>query len=128
MTTEILILLLLFQIKHLIADYYLQYPYMYENKGKPTNWIKPLMDHSLIHGLSTIVILIGYELYNTTPLWTMLLPLFDIGTHFIIDRIKAIQPEGPNTAKFWQYLGIDQMLHHTVGIIIIWFLTYNVIT
>jgi len=123
MTIDILILLLAFQAKHLIADYYLQFPYMYENKGKPTGWIKPLMDHSIIHGIGTSIILIMHELYMPTPMWALLLPLFDIGSHFIVDRIKAIQPEGPDTKKFWTNLGWDQLIHHTVGIIIIFYIT-----
>jgi len=131
MTTEILILLLAFQIKHLIADYYLQTPYMYENKGQPTGWMWPLFDHVLVHIAGTTMILATYVVYKSTeetymPLFLVMLfaIIFDFTTHFITDRIKAIQPEGPDTKKFWTNLGWDQLIHHSVGIIIIFYITY----
>ena len=130
MTNEILILLIAFQIKHLIADYYLQFPYMYENKGKPTDpfnnewiWFRPLFDHAGIHALFTFIILYiaGItRLIDITILLIVFMSFIDLSTHFAIDRWKATQKGGPDTAKFWQYLGIDQMLHHLVGIFIIW--------
>ncbi len=130
MNIEILVLLVLFQIKHLIADYYLQFPYMYENKGKETGWVKPLFDHAGIHALGTLLIIHFYIIsiepeILTREAFLIFLPatLFDFVTHFITDRIKAIQPEGPDTKKFWTNLGWDQLIHHTVGIIIIFYIT-----
>ncbi len=132
MTTEILILLLLFQIKHLVADYYLQFPYMYENKGQPTKWIIPLFDHAAIHALGTSIIIFLYFMYTAIPtkiggefalLITIGAVIFDGTSHFIIDRWKATRKTDPTQSKFWQYLGIDQMLHHIIGILIIWFIT-----
>ena len=93
---------------------------MYENKGKATGWIKPLLDHSTIHGIGTLIILIIHELFVPTPWYILFLPFFDIATHFITDRWKATRPDGPDNYWFWHNLGIDQMLHHLVGIIIIW--------
>ncbi len=102
MTLEILILLLAFQAKHLIADYYLQFPYMYENKGKAVDWVKPLFDHAGIHSVFTFWIVF----FTTISPWIALLALvFDFVTHFVTDRIKAIQPEGPDTKRFWTNLG-----------------------
>ncbi len=130
MTLEILFLLLAFQAKHLIADYYLQFPYMYENKGKPAGWIKPLFDHAGIHAMGTFVIIHFYliglipEILSREAITILLsVSLFDFATHFITDRIKAIQPEGPDTKRFWTNLGWDQLAHHTVGILIIFYIT-----
>ena len=131
MTTTVLILLLVFQVKHLIADYYLQFPYMYQNKGAKTGWFKPLLDHSLVHAGLTVIILTVY-LYSATPntpdglIQMATIPLmagiFDFVTHFVTDRWKATQGVGPDTSKFWQDLGIDQMAHHIVGILIVWWI------
>lgn len=51
-----LFLLLAFQVKRLLADYYLQFPYMYENKGKKKGWVEPLLHHAFIHGIFTLLI------------------------------------------------------------------------
>jgi len=127
MELHFLLLLLAFQAKHLIADYYLQFPYMYENKGKKENWIEPLFDHSLIHALSTFLIIFLYMLYAGLPykvgggiavIITFGLSIFDFVTHFITDRWKATRKTDPSQSWFWQSLGIDQMIHHTIGIII----------
>jgi len=135
MTTEILILLLAFQIKHLIADYYLQFPYMYENKGKKERWIEPLFDHSFIHAIGTILIVFIYMLVTNKPselgsitaaIITIGVVIFDFITHFITDRWKATRKTDPSKSWFWQSLGIDQMIHHTVGILIIWYITVGV--
>ncbi len=132
MNFEILILLLTFQFKHLIADYYLQFPYMYENKGKPFNWVKPLVDHSLTHAIGTFIIITLFILYKNTAITSnlatiiftiMMLTFFDFSTHFITDRIKATRKATPDTSQFWYNLGIDQMIHHTVGILIIFYIT-----
>lgn len=129
MTHNILILLFLFQIKHLIADYYLQFPYMYENKGKDKGWVGPLIDHSLVHAVSTLIIVSIYFILTNVPsevgstyamIATSLIFLFDAVTHFLIDRWKAIKKTNPSESRFWRLLGIDQFLHHIVGIIIIY--------
>lgn len=129
MTNEILILLIAFQFKHLISDYYLQFPYMYENKGKEAGWIKPLLHHSGIHALGTLLIVgvHGSFVHSDAASFHVLsvlivVVLFDFLTHFATDRIKATRKEGPDNPKFWQALGVDQMIHHLVGIIIVWYI------
>jgi len=126
-TTEILLLLIAFQIKHLIADYYLQFPYMYENKGKKlfSEWFEPLTFHAGTHGVLTltIVVVFHFTVHNLSPFMLFLLPMFDLATHFAIDRWKATRGRHPGESKFWTDLGIDQMLHHIVGIIIIYWIT-----
>jgi len=112
-------LLVAFQLKHLIADYYLQYPFMYENKGKATGWLIPLSMHSFTHA-SIVVTIAGFA--GATLELALIAALIDFGTHFAIDRWKATQPEVPDTSKFWTNLGIDQMLHHLVGIGIVYIL------
>ena len=121
MNETILIMLLAFQIKHLVADYYLQYPYMYENKGKAKGWFKPLLDHSLVHTLGTALIVVAYSIFIVKLSLTVMigLILFDLVTHFITDRWKATRKTDPSQAFFWESLGIDQMVHHTVGILIV---------
>jgi len=129
MLEQFLVLALLFQVKHIVADYYLQFPYMYENKGKAKGWIKPLFDHSIIHAAGTLIIvfiyMIAYDMpYHIEPemavMWTFLLSIFDFITHFSVDRWKATRKTDPSQAWFWQSLGLDQMAHHVVGLLIIY--------
>ncbi len=131
MINSILFLLIVFQIKHLIVEFYLQTPYMYENKGNAIGWVKPLMAHAGMHAASTFIIIFIFTLIfininiNGIQYHLFLLvgfSLFDGTTHFIIDRWKATLQYSTTESKFWTSLGIDQILHHIVGIIIIYFI------
>jgi len=130
MNIEILILLMAFQAKHLIADYYLQFPYMYLNKGKENGWTEPLADHAGVHAFFTTIIVIVFLVlhrnnYSMAEAVIMLMVTisFDFLTHFFTDRWKAIKKDTPDTTEFWYSLGIDQMIHHVVGIIIVFWIT-----
>jgi len=124
MSIELLFLLLLgFQVKHFLADYPLQFAYMYENKGKLGGWVRPLSDHSLVHATFTFFITVGFVGVSIA----LALGAFDYITHFLTDRWKASKRESPTESSFWINLGIDQMVHHTVGIIII-YVMYVVLT
>lgn len=123
MNIVILLLLLAFQAKHLGADYFWQTPYMYKNKGSAVGYIKPLALHSAIHAGITALILSVYLLPNTLPEISFILAatLLDFTTHFTIDRWKAKLKYTPNESRFWEALGVDQFLHHFVGLIIVYF-------
>jgi hypothetical protein len=115
----ILILLVVFQIKHFVADYLLQGKYMLGKFNADWSFFKPLAAHAGVHSGFTFIItgaLVGF--------WPGLaLGLFDGVTHFVTDRIKA----GPkyfgkyqkDQKEFWWALGFDQMVHHLVHYIII---------
>lgn len=134
MFIEVLVLLVIFQLKHLIADYYLQYLYMYENKGKAEKWFKPHLDHALIHATFTLAILtlFGSVFFPEANKYQIALvlggaTLFDLATHFLIDRWKATRDRHPGQSEFWADLGIDQRIHHLVGILIV-FTTIYIVT
>ncbi len=124
-TTIIFILLMVFQIKHLIADYYLQTPRMYLNKGKSYGWFWPLVEHAGVHAIGTFVIIIitlvltGGFAITDIQLIALVASGFDFLTHFAIDRWKATKKQTPDQPAFWVSLGWDQMGHHIVGILII---------
>lgn len=129
MIITLLVLLIAFQIKHLMADYYWQFPYMYLNKGAKTGWLEPLALHAGVHaGLTAMILTIWFSVISLEPtlehkvlLFSMV--VFDFITHFVTDRWKATRGRKPDESKFWTDLGIDQFVHHVVGIIII-FVTY----
>lgn len=117
--TLIFLLLVLFQIKHFIADFPLQREYMLKKTHDSWKFMAPLATHCGVHGLLTLAIVLPIN----PQLWW--LALFDFGAHFIMDRIKS----GPkyfgryndkSRPGFWNALGFDQMVHHLTGIYIIW--------
>lgn len=109
-------LLVIFQIKHFLADYPLQGKYMLGKFKGGTEWILPLSAHSLVHGFFTLGILMAF---SRGDLWY--LSLIDMGLHFSMDRIKA----SPNIwgkykiddRRFWWALGFDQMFHHLTHVL-----------
>lgn len=80
---KIFVLLVLFQIKHFIADYPLQGKYML-GKFKESGWVKPLLAHVAVHGFLTALIVIFFNYKLIIPL-----VLLDMVLHFVMDRIKV---------------------------------------
>jgi hypothetical protein len=84
-----MVLVLVFQLKHFIADYLLQgWPWANYMLGKfrPTGWQKPLAAHCAVHAAFTFTIL---SVIATPTLLTCCLALFDGCVHFVMDRVKA---------------------------------------
>ena len=97
-------------VKHFICDFVLQYPRHYLNKGTYGKWGG--IEHALIHGVATAIIL------------NPLLGLIDALIHYHIDWAKMSinkkmgwKPD--NSEHFWTFLGLDQLLHYLtyVGLI-----------
>lgn len=118
MIEQIFFLLLIFQVKHFLADYPLQTTWML-GKFKPDwSFFWPLTLHCLVHAWFTAVIVTAID---PTKWW---LAVVDFVIHFVMDRIKA----GPKylgrynvkEKKFWWSLGLDQSVHHLTHYFIIW--------
>lgn len=144
-------LLILFQVKHFLADYPFQNAYMLGKFKGGKDWILPLAAHCGVHALFTLGIcaVINYQLW-----W---LALVDFALHFVMDRVKAspnllgkyktvtaaeykdlIQIANGVTVAymttdearaklkgntyFWHALGLDQMIHHLTDLLIVYIL------
>jgi hypothetical protein len=118
------LLLVVFQIKHFLADFPLQFPYMLRKFRPGWDFVMPLTSHCLVHGALTlaIVLCVDYRLW-----W---LAAFDFVTHFIMDRIKS----GPRylgrfkdstSTSYWIAFGFDQMIHHLTHMLIVWIILMN---
>ena len=142
---EVFILLIIYQVKHLVADYPLQNRYML-GKFKSSGWVLPLSTHCLVHAVFTLVITYVYICSGPITedrvylIWQ--LPLLDFTLHFIMDRVKASPSllgrfkalskdqmlAGPSkkalrsNTLFWYSLGLDQMVHHLTHYLIIYIL------
>lgn len=132
------VLLIAFQIKHFLADYPMQMPYML-GKFKDKGWVKPLAHHCTVHAIMTFMIA-TLAVPNESYLWFCLgLALLDFSIHFIMDRIKASPhmlgqfkaltakdfPQATQQMKkantyFWWSLGLDQMVHHLTHYLVVY--------
>jgi hypothetical protein len=114
------LLIVLYEVKHFVADYLLQTAWIYKGKTRPGwSYVIPLGVHAGLHALGSLVIL----LYFAPHLWMW--AFFDFGTHFAMDRIKSsprLLGRYSNTSKraFWICVGIDQTVHHLVHYYIVY--------
>lgn len=115
--TKILILLIALVIKHFIADFLLQTPFMYMNKG--TYGHLGGVYHAFIHACFTVLILLILGSSN----W-LYLSLADFVIHYHMDWFKTWhcnkQRYTPNDFPYWFWLGFDQLVHYLTYILIIW--------
>ena len=96
----IYLLLIIYQIKHFLCDYPLQGRYML-GKFKPGyGWILPLLAHVMVHGLATLLIAFYFK-----PKIAIFVTIFDMVTHFIMDRTKA----SPNMLGKYKALSSSEM-------------------
>lgn len=134
MVTTIFVLLVVFQLKHFLADYPLQTRYML-GKFKPgLGYVLPLFLHASVHAAFTFLIC-----WTFSSFWfAVVAAVFDHTVHFLMDRLKAspslLGKHKPLTAKeypcaseegkrgnkyFWWSLGFDQGVHHLTHYVII---------
>lgn len=105
-----LLLLLAFQLKHFIFDFFYQPPYQWKNKG--TFGHPGGLLHSAQHAVPTFFLLAGFA--GVAIAWP--LALLEFAAHYLIDWSKMNLNKkmgwGPTThEQFWQLLGFDQLLH-----------------
>ena len=132
-----LLLVVIYQVKHLIADYFLQGRYMLRKFLPGRAFILPLLAHVGVHAVGTLLI----TLFFVAPHIAIGLAFCDATAHFIIDRIKA-SPKllgrfkslnattiGTATAAdwrsnnwYWWSIGLYQCAHHICHYAIIWYL------
>ena len=145
-------LLVIYQLKHFLADYPLQGKYMLGKFQDGWAFLLPLLAHVGVHGVGTALIAVAFG----RPSLAIPLAAFDMTIHFFMDRIKAgkkyLGRYKPVTAEeyvlaaawarnapnagigkeaarklrgntfFWWALGLDQMVHHLTHYVCIYFL------
>ena len=118
---SILTLLLLLQVKHLFADYYLQTGWMlsardvYVHPGRAA--------HCGVHAVGTLICF----LIMGVGFWIgLLLLIVEFVLHYHIDfgkgRWGEMKGHGPEEASYWRAFGFDQALHHATYVIMVWLL------
>ena len=124
MIETIMLLLVLFQMKHFVADFPLQNTYML-GKMKHKGWMLPLAAHTSVHALGTFIIVSYWDIKLA-----VILACLDFILHFIVDRLKA-SPNIGGILKiykpyFWWALGLDQMSHHLINYMFIFIIIERV--
>ena len=108
MTLAMITLLIL---KHIVADYFMQYSWMIRDKGTYGAWGG--IAHSGWHGIGTLLVL--YQFYNIPVHLLILLTLFDFVIHYHVDYVKSnfwkSKNLGPTDQLYWVTHGVDQLLH-----------------
>ncbi len=130
--SNVLLLFLGFQLKHLIIDFFLQGQYQYKNKGTYGHFGGIL--HSALHAIGTFGLL---SLVDTIPgIVAVVLSLFEGLVHYHIDYLKVqytkkcqwSELDAENKClkifsnKYFLAIGVDQFLHQVTYIVIIGFI------
>jgi len=109
--------------KHIIADYYMQYPWMFKHKG--TYGHIGGLAHAKLHGLFTLIVLLAF----TSPLLAFLLGAIDAVLHYHIDYVKnkfwEKFPTNPSEQKYWVIHGTDQFAHGMTYFLIVHLLAHG---
>lgn len=98
----IFFLLVIFQIKHFLADFPFQTPYMLGKFKGGREWIRPLAAHAYVHAFFTLLICLFY--LNRPSALAFGLAALDFAVHFIVDRVKA----APSLAGRWKVLSASE--------------------
>lgn len=120
---QALVLIVLLQVKHLFADYFLQTPMMLQDRGKYLHIGRAA--HVLVHVAGS---LFAFAVIGA-PLGMMIAITAVEGLlHYHIDYGKGRWSEraqdGPSDASYWRAHGLDQAAHQLtyVGMVVAWIL------
>ncbi len=115
---EILLLLLLLQIKHWYADFVIQ---TYMQTVKKGVWLNPVgISHSVDHIWGTLTVLLILNFVVPISAWLILIIALAEGIiHYVIDFVKVKYGCKDNTKPlFWNQFGMDQLAHQACYIVI----------
>jgi hypothetical protein len=108
---DIIVLLLLLQIKHWYADFKIQ---TYMQTVKKGVWLDPIgISHTIDHMWCSLAVLLPFSLFIPVAMPAMLAAVAIEGiTHYLIDYTKVKYGCKDNTKPlFWNQFGLDQLAH-----------------
>ena len=119
---EILILLLLLQLKHCYADFYLQ---TYMQTIKKGVWMDPIgISHTVEHMYCSLIVIFLFALSVPVSLVGIILAVLIEGViHYLVDYSKVKYGSKDNTKPiFWTQFGLDQLAHQATYLWMVWYL------
>ena len=109
-------------IKHAVADFFLQTPFQYQNKGRyghPGGLL-----HCAIHLVLTIPVF--WIVPSSIPQLMAVILVGEFVVHYHVDWSKEAVLKRydwtPDTAAFWRAMGVDQLAHGLTYVAIVWVL------
>ncbi|WP_243403566.1 DUF3307 domain-containing protein [Shimia abyssi] len=115
----LLLLFAAFQIKHLVADFFLQNAKMI--MGRERYWHMGRAQHAGIHVIFSILVLFVFGTSASLIFW---IALIEFIVHFHIDwakaRISVDMNLSPDQPMYWYAMGTDQALHQLTYVVMAW--------
>jgi hypothetical protein len=119
---EIIILLILLQIKHWYADFKIQ---TYMQTIKKGIWLDPIgMTHTRDHMLASFVALLLFSIIHPiSPIVVLLTIVVEGIVHYTVDYIKVKYGSKDNTTPlYWNQFGLDQMAHQMCYLVMAYYI------
>ena len=119
---DILLLMLLLQIKHCYADFYLQ---TYMQTVKKGVWLNPIgISHTTDHMYCSLVVILAFAFFIPLNPFVIVFATFIEGiTHYLVDFTKVKYGSKDNTKPvFWTQFGLDQLAHQLTYLWMVWYL------
>lgn len=117
--TDALILLVLLQVKHMFADFYLQTPRMLGGRGRYLHLGRA--QHAGLHAVGSALAFFVMGAFSIVVLWIVLIEWL---VHYHIDwgkgRYSDQKAHTPADAGYWRAFGFDQTLHQLTYVVMIW--------
>lgn len=114
-----LILLVLLQVKHLLADFFLQTRRMLAGRGEYLHLGR--LQHA---GLHAVLSLPAFLVIGAPWTFTLILCAVEGVLHYHIDWAKGVYSaktcHGPSDAAYWRAFGLDQLLHQLTYVGMVW--------
>jgi hypothetical protein len=118
----ILLVFVVLQIKHFLADFVLQTSRMIHEKG--IYGARHGIYHSLWHAAGTLLAFVWLH-----PIIGLLTAFFDFLLHYHIDwvkiKINVHANLSPQDHAFWMWFGADQLAHQLTYIVLIWWIFFG---
>lgn len=115
----VLLLLILLQVKHLFADFFLQTPRMLS--GRDVYLHLGRAEHAGLHAILSFVALM---LIGSAVIFAAVICLLEWIVHYHIDWAKGrhseIKQHGPSDSGYWRAFGVDQFLHQITYVAMVW--------
>lgn len=106
----LLVLMCLFQLKHMLADYFLQTRTMLDGRDRYAHLGR--FQHAGVHAIGSFI---AFFLVGASLPFIVVIVLMEWVVHFHIDWWKGRHTSGqkltPKDAAYWRASGVDQALH-----------------
>lgn len=119
---DILLLILLLQLKHCYADFYLQ---TYMQTVKKGVWLDPIgMSHTTEHMYCSLVALLIFSFIFPISIFPVIFAVLVEGIiHYLVDFSKVKYGSKDATKPiYWRQFGLDQLAHQVTYLWMVWYI------